>query len=95
AAFEDAADAARASDHYTYFILLDRTSDDALEQIRAAVAKAPLSAVYRYDLGTTLEFHARLNHDDDEDMMAASKLQKNLALELEPDVEDRVAVFEF
>ncbi|MEL6713575.1 MAG: hypothetical protein AAFP86_07370, partial [Planctomycetota bacterium] len=93
AAFEENADAARASDHYSYFVLLDRTSDEALEHIRSAVQKAPLSASYRYDLGSTLEFHARLNHDDDEDMMTESTLHKNLALELDPDVEDRVIVF--
>lgn len=85
---------AKASDHFAYFKLLDRSSKEALEHIEKAVEKAPLTAEYRWEYGECLEAMSRRGRDKEEKAAEAEK-QKRIALELDPDIEDQVFDFSF
>lgn len=93
-AFEEDEANARANDHYAYYELLPRNSDEALEHIEKAVEKAPLSAEYRWSYGQCLELRAGMRGGKEKDAEEGER-QKRLALELDPDIQDRVFDFDF
>jgi len=94
-AFETDEANAKANDHYAYYELLDRSSKEALEHIEKAVKKAPLTAEYRWSYGQCLERRAERDRRNREELEAQAETQKRIALELDPDIEDRVFDFTF
>lgn len=79
-AYKEIPDAMPANAHYDYAQMLG-SGKKALIHYRLAVEKAPLTSLFRWSLGEELEDSKK------DELKAESKLQKAIALELNPDVE--------
>lgn len=83
-AFDKNFDGAPANAHYEYFKLMtDQDGSDAVKHLRAAVDKAPMTALFRYELGAILA--GRKGKDQEE-----GELQKAIAKELDPEIDRNV-----
>lgn len=88
-AFKEGMDSAPASAHYDYYQLLgNSTSEEAMKHLRMAVQKAPLTATFRYRLGDTLS-------DKKGKKAEEGAMHKALAIELDPEVDRNMFVFQF
>lgn len=88
-AFAQNFDGAPASAHYDYWNLMTNSdSAEGIKHLRAAVEKAPLTALFRYELGNLLSERKGKSQEEGEMQMAIAK-------ELDPEIDRNAFSFRF